>query len=196
MKKIFILIFVLTLQNINAQEAKKSKIPDWNGNIEHQFKDVYSKSGKYQEYKVIKSTWYNKLQNNVADTLSVLNKQIYSQRNKIEALQKEIKLLNNKISKRDITISDLNKEKDSIQFLGMDISKTIYNMFLWFIIVALAAGLVFFIYRYINSNVITKETIDKYKELSNEYQEFRTKSLEREQALKRQLIDEINKHNS
>ena len=196
MKKIFLLFLIISLHNINAQEAKKSKIPDWMGNIEQQFKDVYSKSGKYQEYKVIKATWYNKLRKNVTDTLSGLNKQIYSQNKKINALQKEIKTLNNKISDREVTISELKKQKDSIRFFGMDVSKATYNMILWLIIAALAIGLVFFIYRFINSNAVTKETLEKYKELSDEYQGFRTRSLEREQSLKRQLIDEMNKHNS
>ncbi len=196
MKKIFLLILLLAVQVFFAQDAKKSKVPDWNGNIEQQFKEVYSKSGKYQEYKVIKASWYNRLRKNVSDTLGALKNEIVKQKKTIRNLEKEIKSLNNSIAERDETITDLRKQKDSIHFLGMDIHKGTYNMILWLIIISLAIALIFFIYRFINSNAVTKETLEKYKELSEEYQGFRTRSLEREQSLKRQLIDEMNKHNS
>ncbi len=196
MRKIFLFILLVSLQSLTAQEKTKSKLPDWNGSIEQQFKEVYSKSGKYQEYKVIKAVWYNRLRKNVSDTLSGLKKEIRKQNKKIENLQKEIASLNKDINERDTSIEDLKKQKDSIRLLGVDIKKGTYNTILWLIIIALATALVFFIYRFINSNAITKETLEKYNELSEEYQGFRTRSLEREQSLKRQLIDEINKHNS
>jgi len=196
MKKILIFLFFIFIQGLHSQEAKKSKLPDWNSSIEQQFNDVYSKSGKYQEYKVIKASWFNRLKKHVSDTLSSLKKQIVTQGNKIDALQKEIKNLNDKITERDEIISNLKKEKDSIKFLGAELSKATYNMILWFIIALLAFSLALFVYKYINSNAVTKETLDKYRELSEEYQGFRTRSLEREQSLKRQLIDERNKHNS
>ncbi len=196
MKKIFLLFFFITIYTTYSQTPKKSKLPDWNSNISQQFKEVYSKSGKYQEYKVIKATWFNRLQKHVLDTLSTLKNQIAEQENKISSLQNEINSLNKKIADRDEVITDLKTEKDSIQFFGSNISKATYNMILWFIIVILSLGLALFVYRYLHSNAVTKETLDKYKELSEEYQGFRTRSLEREQSLKRQLIDEINKHNA
>ncbi len=196
MRKIFLLLLLVSFYSLIAQEKTKSKLPDWKGSIEQQFNEVYSKSGRYQEYKVIKSVWYNRLRKNVSDTLSGLKKEISKQNKTIQNLQNEIASLNKNIKERDKTIDDLKKQKDSIRFLGMNIKKGTYNMILWFIIIVLSIALFFFIYRFINSNAITKETLEKYNELSEEYQGFRTRSLEREQSLKRQLIDEINKHNS
>ncbi len=196
MKKIFLVFFVLFLQHVTAQENQKTKSPDWNTSIEQQFKEVYTKSGKYQEYKVIKTSWFNRLRKHVNDSISSLKKQMASQEKTTRDLQNEIENLNNKIAEKDATIKALKKEKDSIQLFGMDIKKSSYNFLLWFIIAVLALALAFFIYRFLNSHAVTKETLEKYQELSDEYQAFRTRSLEREQSLKRKLIDEINKHNS
>jgi hypothetical protein len=196
MKRLLFILLIFSLSNLYSQEKTKSKLPDWNGSIEQQFKEVYSKSGKYQEYKVIKASWFNRLRKNVNDSILYLKNQIVSQQKSINKLEENINSLKDQISVRDKKIKDLEKEKDSIRFLGADISKSTYNLILWFIIAFLTVGLVFFVYRFMNSNAITKETLEKYNDLSSEYQHFRTRSLEREQSLKRQLIDEINKHNS
>ena len=76
---------------------------------------------------------------------------------------------------------------------GMQMSKGGYNGLMWTIIAALLILLLFFIYKFKNSNAVTKQAKKSLLETEEEYEEYRRNSLEREQKVRRQLQDEINK---
>ena len=76
---------------------------------------------------------------------------------------------------------------------GMQMSKTNYNVLMWSIIGGLLALLVFFIYKFKNSNDITREANKNLAEIEEEFDEHRRTALEREQKVRRQLQDELNK---
>ena len=52
--------------------------------------------------------------------------------------------------------------------------------------------LLFFIYKYRNSNAITKQSNKSLAEIEEEFEEHRRNALEREQKVRRQLQDMIN----
>jgi len=58
----------------------------------------------------------------------------------------------------------------------------------------LLALLLFFIYKYKNSNSITRDVNMSLSEIEGEFEEHRKVALEREQKVRRQLQDELNKH--
>ena len=114
----------------------------------------------------------------------------------ISAQSSRIKELNLNIQNLQ---SELDKEKnrnDSIDFLGITIEKGVYSIIVWGIIVVLTIFLVVFISRFTSSNSITRGALKDLEDLQNEYEEYRTKAIEREQKVRRQLQDEINKHRS
>ena len=75
----------------------------------------------------------------------------------------------------------------------MLMSKTSYNILLWSIIGGLLAFLLFFIYKFKNSNAVTKQAKLSLAETEEEFEEHRKRALEREQKVMRRLQDEINK---
>ncbi len=192
MKKYIFLLSFLVVNFLWSQNVKKNKVPEWNGSIKRQFEEVFNKSGKYQDYKVIKSYWFVKLKKNTLDSIGVLQKEIKDLNLEIDKFEKQIDELKNDIAKRDTEIQKLNGQKDRISFLGFQMSKPAYNILVWSLIGILFLLLLFFIYRFYQSNQITKETLENYKNLSDEYESFRTQSLERVQALQRKLLDATN----
>jgi hypothetical protein len=80
-----------------------------------------------------------------------------------------------------------------MSLFGLQMSKTGYNMLMWSVIGALLALLILFIYKFNNSNVVTKEAKLALSEMEEEFEEHRKVALEREQKVRRQLQDEINK---
>jgi hypothetical protein len=72
--------------------------------------------------------------------------------------------------------------------------KTNYNILMWSIIAALLSLLLFFIYKFKNSNALTREAKLKLDEVETEFEEHRRTALEREQKVRRQLQDELNKN--
>ncbi len=187
--KTILCIAVLFTASINAQEAVKQ-----DNTIDNQFRTLYKNSNNYQEYKVVKKKDYGVLHTNVLDSVKafntlLLNKNatINSQKSTIDKLEKENSDLSTKL-----TTSKTNE--NSISLFGILLTKSNYSILLFTIIFILIAGLVTFIYKFKNSNVITSEAKSNLEEVENEFNLFRKKSLEREQKLRRQLQDEIIKN--
>ena len=82
---------------------------------------------------------------------------------------------------------------DNISLFGLLLNKTTYNSILWGLIGVLLISLLFFIYKFKNSNVLTNEAKASLVDVEQEFEQFRKKTLEKEQKLRRQLQDEINK---
>jgi chaperonin cofactor prefoldin len=72
-------------------------------------------------------------------------------------------------------------------------NKSVYHVLVWTIIAVLAVGLVFFLGRFRYANTITKNMRQDKEELQVKVDQLRKRMLEKEQELRRQLQDEINK---
>jgi len=75
----------------------------------------------------------------------------------------------------------------------MATNKGTYQTTMWVIILALVLILLFFIYKFKNSNVLTKEARKNLAENEAEFEEYRKTALEKQQKLGRMLQDEKNK---
>ena len=191
-QKLFFTIAFICAISINAQENEPKQTLD-SGTIENQFDYLIKKSNRYQEYKVVKRAWLDRLKKAVDDSLNVVKKDLTNTKVTLSEKENEIVTLTNSLNTSKETVSNLNNEKDSINFFGMLISKPMYNTALWSIIIILLVALLFFIFKFNNSNIITREAKDKFSELEIEYENHRQRSLEREQQIRRKLQDEINK---
>ncbi|AOW19405.1 hypothetical protein [Urechidicola croceus] len=190
--RLFQITILLFCININAQEVTETQTLD-SGTIENQFDYLINKSNRYQDYKVVKRVWLERLKTVVDDSLNVIRKELTDTKVILQSKEEEISKLTDSLGKSNTTVENLKNEKDSMNFFGMLISKPLYNTILWSIIGVLLAGLILYIIRFNRSNSITKEANNKFDELENEYNGHRQRSLEREQQLRRKLQDEINK---
>ena len=83
-----------------------------------------------------------------------------------------------------------------MSLFGIPMSKSGYNVLMWSIIAGLLGLLLLFIYRFKNSNTITRNANKALAEIEEEFEEHRKVALEREQKVRRQLQDELNKQKS
>ncbi|WP_053002609.1 tRNA (guanine-N1)-methyltransferase [Kordia jejudonensis] len=176
--------------------AKNANLKLKEGPIEAQFEFIIKNSNKYQDYKVVKRAWIEKLQKNVADSINAIRKDYDAEVAKVATQQTEIEQLKTDLAAVNQKIADLNTEKDSISLLGIQLSKGTYQTLMWGIIAVLAILWLFFAYRFKSSNAITKEAKAKLAETEEEFEEHRKRALEREQQVRRKLQDEINKNKS
>lgn len=188
----FLPAFVLSfcVANLTAQDKKLSLNE---GTIDNQFEYVISKSNNYQDYKVIKKTWLYALKAHTADTLNTKNKALAESESIIGKQGEEIASLKDELSTTHSTLDATRKEKDSMAFLGMQMSKTGYNSLVWVIIAGLLGLFLLFVYKFKNSNAVTKQAKQTLAETEEEFEQHRRTALEREQKVRRQLQDEINK---
>ena len=80
-----------------------------------------------------------------------------------------------------------------MSLFGMQMRKAGYSALMWSFIAILLALLLLFIYKFRNSNIITKQAKKSLEDTEREFDEHRSIALEREQKVRRQLQDEINK---
>ena len=105
----------------------------------------------------------------------------------------EITDLKSNLSNTKQTLDLTNEEKDNMALFGLQMSKGNYNILMWSIVATLLAMLLLFIYKFKNSNAVTKLAKNSLTETEEEFEEHRRNALEREQKVRRQLQDEINK---
>jgi hypothetical protein len=193
-----ILLVTLSLQTIKAQTETETeeKLSLNSGTIDNQFEYLIQKSGKYQEYKVVKRTWLFTLKSHVADTLKAVHKDLSDTQAIVKAQAGEIESLKSNLTNTETTLNATNDEKDNISLFGIQTSKASYKVLMWSIIGGLFALLLLFIYKFKGSNSSTKDAKHKLEEVETEFEEHRRNALEREQKVRRQLQDELNKQKS
>lgn len=163
------------------------------GTIDNQFEYVIQKSYNYQEYKNVKKTWLYQLKAHTLDSLKAIQDELKTTQNTVDSLAQEIVTLKTNLSETESTLADTNEEKDNMALFGLQMSKNNYNVLMWSIIGALFFLLLIFIYKFRNSNSVTRLAKKSLVETEEEFEEHRRTALEREQKVRRQLQDEINK---
>ena len=192
-KLAILLLFLLSISLSSAQVQPEEKLSLNKGTIDNQFEYVITKSNRYQEYKVVKRTWLYALKAHTLDSLKAVKKQLADTKLLVDNQDNEIQILKTNLTDTNSTLNQTNLEKDSMSLFGMLMSKTGYNVLMWSIIGGLLAFLLFFIYKFKNSNTVTKEAKFSLGEIEDEFEEHRKRALEREQKVMRRLQDEINK---
>lgn len=197
---LFVLVFALASGSISAQETatSTSELSLDKGSINNQFEFVYVKSGNYRadgkKYEVVRTISLDKLRQNVLDSLKGFNQRAAALKTTISGHESTISSLNEKLEETTNNLTGVTEEKDSMSFLGILVSKITYNTILWSIIAGLLGLMLFFMYKFRSSNILTQEAKTSLTEVEEEYEDHRRRALEREQKISRQLQDEINKY--
>lgn len=179
-----------------AQDTQTQSINE--GTINDQFEYILRKSGNFkgtngQAYEAVKRSLLLALQSHTSDSLKTIRQDLNKTLTTVDAQQKEINDLKANLSSTQSTLDATNKEKNSMSLLGLQMSKTSYNILMWTIIAGLLALLTIFIFKFKNSNSVTKAAKKALAETEEEFEEHRRSALEREQKVRRQLQDELNK---
>jgi len=200
-KFIIILSISLFCSTVSAQtesNEEEDKLSLNTGTIDNQFEYILRKSGNFkgtngQPYEAVKRSMFLTLQAHTIDSLKTIHKELAETQAVVTSQSKEIATLKTSLVNTQRTLNQTNEEKDSMSLFGMLMSKSGYNILMWSIIGGLLAFLLFFIYKFKNSNAITRDANKSLAEIEEEFEEHRKIALEREQKVRRQLQDELNK---
>ena len=199
---IFILLFSFcALNSFSQTEQETEQLSLNNSTLDDQFNYVLKKSGNFkgtngQPYEAVKRSMLLTLQAHTRDSLKTIQTKLDNSKSTVDTQQKEIEELKSSLTNTQSTLDSTNLEKDSMSLFGLQMSKAGYNMLMWSIIGVLLALFLFFVYRFKNSNAITKQAKESLSEIEEEFEEHRKIALEREQKVRRQLQDELNKQKS
>jgi len=189
------IVFLISVGRGSAQTADQ-KLSLNEGTIENQFDYVIQKSDKFEDYKMVKSWWLYRLKTHVLDSMKAENEKLIESIQTTAVKDQEIMALKISLDAANEKLDHAINEKNTLVFLGINMNKTTYNSIVWFLIAGLAAGLVLFFVLYRRSNAITVSTKKSLAEIKDEYEDYRKRSLAREQKTVRKLYDEILKYKS
>lgn len=187
-----LLLFLFLITSFVAYTQENIEVEE-DSSIKGQFDRIYRISTTYQTYKVIDRDEYEKLKSNVLDSLKSSKKLISEKENLLKTERDNVELLNSMLNTTKLDLDTAQQKENSIFLFGTHLNKTTYNLILWFIIILLFVGLGFFVFKFSKSNVLTNEAQSNLLNIEKEFDDHRKKSIEREQKLRRQLQDEINK---
>jgi hypothetical protein len=193
-RPILAVILFFSLNCFSQQSSQNLSLND--SPIEDQFKYVYQQSSDFEDYKLVKRWQFNRLKTHVIDTLNLFGEEIVNAKEQILARDASIDSLLSLNARVNQSLEKVNREKNSISFLGIMLQKTIYNSILWTIISGLAAALVIFILLFRRSNLVTLRHKHDLGELQLEFEAFRKRALEREETVVRKYHNELMKYKS
>ena len=195
-KSLFFIVFTCFISSYSFSQEEEISLND--GTIDNQFEYILRKSGNFkgtngQPYEAVKLSMFLTLRSHTNDTLKTLKKTLAERQATLTNQAKEITELKTNLSNTQQNLDKTNAEKNSMALFGIQMSKGGYNALMWSIIAGLLALLILFIYKFKNSNAVTREAKKSLAEIEEEFDEHRRIALEREQKVRRQLQDEINK---
>jgi hypothetical protein len=188
MRVLLLLLLIHTANIASAQEFREEI-----NSIDNQFDKIYKKATNYKNYKVILKEQYLNLKSNVLDSLKDSKRLVLEIENRLHTKNSTLKKTKEQLVSAEFNLKEALQKANSMTFMGVQLNKTSYNLLLWFLIIFLISTSVYFIFKFKKSMVITKEARRILLENEKALEIHKKKSLVREQKLRRQLQDEINK---
>lgn len=167
---------------------------DQTNTIDNQFTSLLSRSNNWQKHKVIPNDEFDKLQRNVHDTINKLQNKINSNASLLKDHKATVDSLSSQLKATQLELDEALKLENSVKVLGIATQKTTFKSLVAIIIGILLLALGLLYYRFKKSYADTKEAKQNLQVTELELEDLRRQSLEREQKIRRQLQDEINKN--
>ena len=188
MKKAIILSATLLTYSLSSYAQSETNT------IESQFNTLFSQSNNWQNYKVVEKNKLLHIQQNVKDSITHLQKTI-GQNNRVLVEQKTtIDSLSNQLQGVQKDLTRALEQENNLDFIGISTHKSTFKVIVWSIILVLLLILGLLFTQYKRSFATTKDARTKQQEAESELEEYKKLALEREQKIRRQLQDEINKN--
>lgn len=189
MKSLYLFIFYLLMSvSTFSQKAENDTL-----SLSKQFEQVYRKSSSYKDFKVIRKTTFQKLKNNALDSVKSIDEKFKIESQKSLKLEQEINNISKIRIEQDLELSKAILEKDTISFGGLKLKKNTFKIIIWSIFLTLIILTCFFAYKLKDGIKITSQSKNELTKVEEEFNSYKKKSLVRDQKLRRQLQDEINK---
>lgn len=192
MKIIVSILFMIMGVSSLAQPAAKA-IEDKEINLKERYQVMKSGSQTYQDYKVIKEVILDGFWKITIDSISKQQAMIKAANGEIAALKNEVLAIQNDLKAQQASVEGITFESNHISVLGIPFGKGTFI----FLVAAVIAGLALTLFvmlgrmRILNSGMKEKTLIAHT--LTQEFEEYKRKALEKQTKLSRELQNERNK---
>ena len=189
MKYLAIIIILCTVGFSSAQDATTRT----ETSLQEKFASMKATSQTFQDYKVIKEVILDGVWRAVLDSIKT-QKILAAKRNaSIAQLQADLAKEQAAIAQLQNSIEGITFDSMHITFLGINFSKTSFITWALVVMVSLVVIIVLILGKLKLLSYSAREKIEFASLLSQEFEEFKKKSLERQAKLSRELQNELNK---
>lgn len=189
MKSLHLLIFCLLMSvNTFSQKTKNDNL-----SLSKQFEQVYRRSSSYKDFKVIRKSTFQNLKKNTLDSIKIIDEKLKIESQKNTRLEQEISSVAKIRLEQNLELSEAILEKKTISFVGLKLKKNTFKIIIWSIFFMLIIIICYLAYKLKDGVRITSQAKKELTRVEEEFNSYKKKSLVRDQKLRRQLQDEINK---
>ncbi|SKC85861.1 F0F1 ATP synthase subunit B [Ohtaekwangia koreensis] len=192
-------VCMLTFQFLFAQQpAEETPIqtqPE-NYTLRERYSIMKAKSQSFKEYKVVKESVMDGVWKITRDSLAAKDVAILAANKNIEQLKKQVTQVKDSLQKKEQSMAATLHDSTHISVLGIDIQKSAFLTLFAVLLVALAFVIVTLAGRMKMINKSLHEKKLTINMLTNEYEEYKRRAMEKQTKLSRELQDERNKLSS
>jgi tetrahydromethanopterin S-methyltransferase subunit B len=145
----------------------------------------------YENYRAIREDMFQRLKQNVNDSVAFDRNTITTLNSRVRALDKKIDSLKQELDSTKVMLSDMTITKNSLKFLGMTVRKAIYNSIMWTVIAGLLALLVAGFLAFRGTVQSMKKTKKDLEELKEEFEAYRKTSREAREKMSMDHFNEL-----
>lgn len=196
MKSIFIrIVLVVTILPaffINANAQTMPEVME-NGSFEEQTEYMKDRMNIYNGYRAVRDDIFLKMLKNSTDSLNAAKSEINSLEIVLKEKNSDISRLNDTLDSTREELDQAIKNRDSLMFLGISMTKVLYNVILWGIILGLLSLLVIMVLLYRRTRVVTTQTRKDLEDTKEEFETFRKSAREKSEQMVINHFNEIKK---
>lgn len=185
--KPILIIALLTITTIGFSQNSKPS-------IDEQFTSLIKESNNYQAFKIVPLHRLQELKTNTNDSLKSLQKELIQSKTTQNQHRQTVDSLSNQLKITQDNLAEVVAVKNQTKFLGMNFNQSTFQFIIITIAIFLLLLIAIFYMRFKSNITTTTSAVKKLKDVEAEFDQFRFSSLEREQKIRRQLQDEINKN--
>ena len=182
-------VVVITVMKISGQTT----MPDVfiKNSLREQLNYLEEHTKIYDNFRAIREDMFQKVKENVSDTLSAVNRKIVRLNKTKSTLNLTIDSLRTNIESARTSLEEITRTKNSISVIGLKINKLTYNKIMWTILTGLVAALLigFFVFKRNLSTIIN--TKKDFQELKDEFEAYRKTTREAREKLTMDHFNEI-----
>jgi hypothetical protein len=192
--KIYVTLLCALFLGINTTfaqqeaDALEGKFP-----LNDRYQLLKTKSQNYKEYKVIKETVLDSFWKIVRDSVASKEAALSARDQNIRQLNTSLAETQANLKKKEESMAEIVHDSTHINVLGINFSKSVFITTVAMIVGILVLLVVFITGRLKLVHSSMKERADAFTSLSNEFEEYKRKAMEKQTKLSRELQTERNR---
>lgn len=190
--KSLVMLLVIISPGVFAQQAIPA-LNDQNLKLNERYQIMKSKSQTYGDYKVIKETVLESFWKTTMDSVNKSKSLLQESRESNKVLETQLKNSIAELKQKELAIEEITYAGTHINVFGIDFHKAVFVTFVTLVILGLLVVLGVITGRLKMIYLAMRDKIETVNILSQEFETYKRKALEKQMKLSRELQDERNK---